>query len=96
MTHGSVSIAILGDNGDGRNMLEAFWEEDFWLCYVEFAILLLYRILPRDGATSELRHWGDTQLWLDTLGVVRPCLSVGGKRVAFWGGVALYIGGFLP
>ena len=63
-------------------MLEAFRAEDFWLCDVKFAISLPCRILPRDGATVERRRWGDTQLWIDTLGVMCLCLSVGDGRVA--------------
>ena len=78
-----------GDKGDGRNTLEACRAEYFWLGDVEFAIRLPRRVFPCAGAAAELGRWGDTQLWLDTLGVVCRCLSVGGERVASWGGVAL-------
>ena len=83
------TLGVVCREGDGQNTLEAFRAEDFWLRDVEFAILLLRQVLSRYGETAELRHWGDTQLWLDTLGVVCQCLSVGGERVASWGVVAL-------
>ena len=77
-------------------MLVAFWAEDFQLCDVEFAISSPPGILPCNGATVELRRWGDTELWIDALGVVCPCLSIGGEHVAQWGGVTLYVGEFFP
>ena len=61
-----------GDEGDSRNTLEACRSEYFRLGNVEFAIRLpsTRRVFPRDGVTAELGRWEDTQLLLDTLGVV--------------------------
>ena len=89
-------MATPGEEGHGQNTVEAFRVEEFWLYNVEFAISLLRRILTCNGAISKLMRRGDTQLWLDTLEVVRSCLSIGGERMVQWGEVTLYVGGFFP
>ena len=73
-----------------------FGRKAFGFAMLNSKFFLLRRILPCNGATVELRHWGDTQLWIDMFRVVCLCLSVGGERVTQWRGVTLYVGGFFP